>query len=86
MTRLTKKAEEKKIRALDDAWGDACCAHDAKAVAEFYAVNGTCVWPDQKAIYGRPAILRAWKTLCTDPGLKLRFFAKRITRLPNGLR
>lgn len=84
MARLNKQAEEKKIRALDDAWGDACCAHDAKAIAAFYAEDATCVWPDQKAIVGNPAILRAWKTLCKDPGLKLRFFPERITIARSG--
>lgn len=84
MTRMNKKSQEKKIKALDKAWGDACDAHDAKAVAAFYATNATCVWPDQKAIHGRPAILKAWITLCKDPALKLRFTAKRITISKSG--
>ena len=79
MAKLTTKAEIKAIKALDAAWGDACCARDAKAVAAFYATNGTCVWPAQKAVYTRPEILKAWKKICADPNLKLRFFPKRIT-------
>ena len=79
MAKFDKKAEEKAIHALDAAWGDACCARDAKAVAAFYAQNGTCVWPEQKAVYKRPAILKAWKKICEDSNLKLRFFPKRIT-------
>lgn len=84
MARVNKKAEEKAIRALDKAWGDAATAHKAGAVASFYAQDGMCVWPDEKPIRGKAAILKAWTALCKDKKLMLKFTPTSITVADSG--
>lgn len=79
MALVNKKAEEKAIRALDKAWGDAATAHRGRAVAGLYAPDGVCAWPDEKPIRGKAAILKAWTALCKDKKLMLKFTPTRIT-------
>ena len=55
MPSVNKKADEKKIRALDKQWGEAATRKDLDAVVAFYAPDGSLVWPDAPAVHGTKA-------------------------------
>lgn len=73
------KADEAAIRRLDEEWGKAATAKNLDAVVDFYAPDGSLVWPGAPAVHGSAKIRANWKELMdTTPGLKLRFTAERI--------
>ena len=69
-----RSAEEAAIRKLDKGWSDAAQAKKLNRVKQYYAKNGSVVWPDMTAAHGRSAVLARWKTAFkTTPNLYLRF-------------
>lgn len=73
------KADEAAIRRLDDEWGKAASAKNLAAVVDFYAHDGSLVWPGQPAVHGTAHIRASWKEMMdTIPGLNLRFTPERI--------
>ena len=75
----TARDDEAEIRALDAAWGKAATAKDLDAVVDFYAPDGSLVWPGAPAAHGTAAIRACWQAMiATTPGLALRFDAERI--------
>ncbi|GAC1556002.1 MAG: hypothetical protein NVS2B5_17170 [Beijerinckiaceae bacterium] len=75
---MEHSSDEKTIRKLDAAWGDAACKKDLEAVAAFYAPNASLVWPGAPAAHGTAKIRAAWTELLKIPGLTLRFTPERI--------
>jgi ketosteroid isomerase-like protein len=75
---VMEHSDEKKIRQLDAAWGDAACKKELEAVVAFYAPNGSLVWPGAPAAHGTAKIRAAWSELLKISGLALRFTPERI--------
>ena|ERR1035437_590671 len=84
--RITKPSDDKKaIRKLDVEWGRAATQGDLKAVVEFYARDGSVVWPDTPAQHGTAKIRAAWKSVyAAYKGLTLKFTAERIDIAQSG--
>lgn len=78
MTDDAQENDRQEIERLDKAWGDAASRGDLDGVVGMYAVDGSLVWPDQKAIHGIDGIRKAWKAMLKPPGLWIRFIAERI--------
>jgi len=53
--------DEAAIRALDAEWSKAATAKDVARVVQFYAKDGSVVWPDQPVATGHKAIRASWK-------------------------
>jgi uncharacterized protein (TIGR02246 family) len=71
--------DEKAIRALDAAWSEAAGKMDLERVVDFYAPDGSVVWPDYPAAHGTAAIRHRWDELFkTTKGLYLKFEPERI--------
>jgi uncharacterized protein (TIGR02246 family) len=71
--------DEKAIRALDAAWSEAAGKMELERVVDFYAPDGSVVWPGQPAAHGTAAIRSRWAELFkTTPGLYLKFAPERI--------
>ena len=69
-----RHTEEAAIRKLDKGWSDAAQAKKLNRVKEFYAKNGSVVWPEMTAAHGRPAVVARWKAAFkSTPNLYLRF-------------
>jgi uncharacterized protein (TIGR02246 family) len=72
-------SDEKTIRQLDAAWSDAAGKMDLDRVVDFYAPDGSVVWPGQAAAHGTAAIRHRWDELFkTTKGLYLKFAPERI--------
>ena len=52
-----RNSEEAAIRKLDKGWSDAAQAKKLNRVKQYYAKNGSVVWPDMTAAHGRAAVL-----------------------------
>jgi uncharacterized protein (TIGR02246 family) len=71
--------DEKTIRELDAAWSEAAGKMDLDRVVDFYAPDGSVVWPDYPAAHGTAAIRHRWDELFkTTKGLSLKFAPERI--------
>src|ERR1700759_1335565 len=80
-----RNIEEAAIRKLDKGWSDAAQAKKLNRVKQFYAKNGSVVWPDMTAAHGRSAVLARWKTAFkTTPNLYLRFEPTHIEVFESG--
>jgi len=85
MPAAKQSTDKKAIRKLDMAWGKAATRKDLKAVASFYARDGSVVWPGGPAIHGSAKVRTAWKSdVMTIPGLSLRFTPQRIDVAKSG--
>jgi uncharacterized protein (TIGR02246 family) len=72
-------SDEKTIRALDAAWSDAAGKMELDRVVDFYAPDGSVVWPGQTVAHGTAAIRHRWDELFkTTKGLYLKFAPERI--------
>jgi uncharacterized protein (TIGR02246 family) len=72
-------ADEAAIRRLDEEWGKAATAKNLDAVVDFYAADGSLVWPGQRAAHGTAQIRRNWKKMMAlYDGLKLKFIPERV--------
>lgn len=79
------KADEAEIHKLDEAWGKAASAKKLDKVVDFYADDGSLVWPGAPAAHGTKQIRASWKTMLkTTPGLHLRFIPERIVVSDDG--
>ncbi|GLR83343.1 YybH family protein [Bradyrhizobium iriomotense] len=78
---MSKKhdAEEAAIRELDKKWSEAATAKNMDRVMEFYATDGSLVWPDQPPAHGHPAIRASWEAIYkAAPDMYLDFRPTRI--------
>ena len=77
--------DQRRIRELDDEWSDAANTGDIDAILEFYAEDGSVVWPDAPAGHGHEGIRKALKAMfdyCIN--LKLHFYPERIEVAKSG--
>ncbi len=75
---------EQEIRELDKKWVGAVVRGDVATIANFYAVDGVFLAPNEPPIEGREAIGEAWKGLIGLPNLSLNFRATRIDVAASG--
>jgi uncharacterized protein (TIGR02246 family) len=76
--RADPQAEERRIRERVREWLAAVQKKDAKAVAEFYASDGSLLAPNAPAAEGREAITQAWRGMMGLPGFSLTFETRRV--------
>jgi uncharacterized protein (TIGR02246 family) len=84
MSTSDKTKDETAIRELDVQWGDAASKHDLDTVLEFYAHDGSLVWPGFPPAHGAKAIREQWAKMIVTPGLFLRFVPERIVIAESG--
>lgn len=79
MSRKNPDQDEAAIRALDAEWGKAARAKDIDRVINFYATDGSVVWPEHQVGKGHAAIRALWKAAYKEtPELWLEFKPARI--------
>jgi ketosteroid isomerase-like protein len=80
-----KQDDKALIEHLDKQWGSAATSRNLDDVVQFYAPNGTLVWPDQPPVHGTAGIRKAWEGMFQQiPNLFLQFTPERVTVSESG--